>query len=365
MLFTVSIVCISCNRNKNNASTITTDTINVAVECDSSITSDVDSSYVAIEIEDDVTPVISTEKYDWTPEGFKTEHYDEWVVVHQAIDVQQEGGGKTDFSKIDSLVNEYIRKKNIEIPSDRYSRIMAIEKICVTKFDISGYDYSNFGMNIADGTAILFEEYVSWLLASEAKKLNDNVIDFQEEDRLTNELMDAFTMCCDSIGSSFEGSGGWEGYSYVYRMENNFKRSNYNAVFRPRTHKTQPFLLSAKHFKDECETRIANYKPVLETSTSPEAVKRLYANYYNAIKQWLIYRDSVEKEIADPKLKAEYSYLTRSFAREHYIHLKNCFWDIRRCEFSFCENVILKMDCSDREMLDFSFEKSYNEELNK
>lgn len=87
--------------------------------------------------------------YDWTPEEFKNEHHDEWVVVKQSINIQQREG-KIGFNKIDSLVKEYIQTKKIKLPKDKYLQIKKIEDICVTKFDISGYDDSNMGMHIAE-----------------------------------------------------------------------------------------------------------------------------------------------------------------------------------------------------------------------
>lgn len=53
--------------------------------------------------------------YDWTPEEFKNEHHDEWVVVKQSINIQQREG-KIGFNKIDSLVKEYIQTKKSNSP---------------------------------------------------------------------------------------------------------------------------------------------------------------------------------------------------------------------------------------------------------
>lgn len=345
LLFFVAL-CISCNIKKDYDSLVKTDYVDTELDNDSSSVSDMDD-------------------YDWTPEEFKNEHHDEWVVVKQSIDIQQRED-KIDFNQIDRLVKEYIRTQKINLPTDKYLQIKKIEDICVTKFDISGYDDSNMGMHIADGTSRLFEEYVNWLLAQEAKKIKNTAIDFQEEEKMLEIVMDAFTSCCDTIGGAFQGSGGWTGHAQVYRIEKDFKKSMYIAILKPQTHKTQPLLLTPKHFKEECEARIMNYKQdEWEDSPSSKTVKILIDGYCLAIKQWLEYRNKVEKQISNPVLKADYAYITRSFARKHYIHLKNVFGDIGMCSASMYDECYLHLDCSDNDMLNYSYEKAFAKYLNE
>ena len=342
-------ICISCTYNKSSESQSQSDTLN-------------------IELDNDSSSVACMDDYDWTPEEFKNEHHDEWVVVKQAIDVQQREE-EIDFNEIDSLVQEYVNIKKIKLPTDKYLQIKKIEDICVAKFDISGYDDSNMGMHIADGTARLFEEYVNWLLAQEAKKVNNTGIDFQEEENMLDGVMGAFASCCDTIAYAFQGSGGWMGRAEVYRIEKNFKKSMYIAVLKPQTHKVQPLLLTPAHFKKECEARIINFKQDdwddLEEAPSPKTVKRLIDGYYHAVKQWLEFREKVERKISNPLLKADYAYITRSFAREQYIHLKNVFGDIGICSASMYDECYLHLGCTDKEMLNYSYEKALAKYLNK
>lgn len=334
--------CISCTNNKAVESQSQPDTLN-------------------IELNNDSSAVTGMDDYDWTPEEFKNEHHNEWVVVKQSIDIQQRED-EIDFNKIDSLVKEYVNTQKIKLPSDKYLQIKKIEDICVTKFDISGYDDSNMGMHIADGTARLFEEYVNWLLAQEAKKVKKAGIDFQEEEKMLERVMVAFASCCDTISYAFQGSGGWMGRSEVYKIEKNFKKAMYEAVLKPKSHKAQPLLLTPKHFKNECEARIINFKQGdwddLEEAPSTKTVKRLIDGYYLAMKQWLKYRIRVESQISNQELKTDYAYLTRSFAREQYIHLKNVFGDIGLCSATMYEDCYLHLDCSDNEMLNYSYEKA-------
>lgn len=342
-------ICISCANNKVNESQSQTDTIDIELNNDNSSVTDMDD-------------------YDWTPEEFKNEHPDEWVVVKQSIDIQQRED-EIDFNEIDSLVKEYVNTKKIILPTDKYLQIKKIEDICVAKFDISGYDDSNMGMHIADGTARLFEEYVNWLLAQEAKNVKKTSIDFQEEEKMLDSVMGAFTSCCDTIGYAFQGSGGWMGYAQVDRIEKNFKKSMYEAVLKPKSHKAQPLLLNPIHFKKECEARIINFKQDawddLEEAPSSETVKHLINGYYLAMKQWLEYRKSVESQITNPVLKADYAYITRSFAKEQFVHLKNVFGDIGICSTTMYEDCYLHLDCSDNEMLNYSYEKALAKYLNE
>lgn len=150
-------------------------------------------------------------------------------------------------------------------------------------------------------------------------------------------------------------------YAEISRIDKKFRKSIYVAVIKPKIHKSRPLLLTSKHFKEECEARSKHYEEFEhEGSPSPKTERRLMDRYYLAMKQWLEYRDKVERGIANPVLKADYAYITRSFAREQYIHLKNEFEDIGFCGSPDIEERLLRLDCSDREMLDYSHEKAFS-----
>lgn len=299
-------------------------------------------------------------EYDWSPEGFRQDHPDEWVVVKQVIDLQQKG--EFDYGKVDSFVREYIISKKIDLPKDKYLQIKEIEKICKSEFDIDGYDNSNMGMHIADGTSRLFDGYIDWLFACEASKVEGTGINLEEESALLKSVITAFYNCCDSISLAFEGSGGWHGWAYVHGMEMSFNRSMSEAILNPQSHKSMPYLLTPKHFEDECDVRFNNYHQEPEIPTTPQTVRAYLDEYCRAIKSWLEYRGKVETGIPNPTLKADYSYLTRSFAREQYIHLKNDFGDIGMMSPMMVE-CCLPFDCSDEEMLNYSFEETIEKYL--
>ena len=61
---------------------------------------------------DSLSSASSMDDYDWTPDGFKKDHPDEWAVVKPSINIQQSGDEKC-FDKIDVLVNDYLDKKKI------------------------------------------------------------------------------------------------------------------------------------------------------------------------------------------------------------------------------------------------------------
>lgn len=318
----------------------------------------------SIQTENDTLVVNDRNDHDWAPEEFKKEHYDEWLVVKPAINIQQQKG-EINFSQIHKLVEGYINKKKISLPKDKYQRILKIEEICRSRFDISGYDDSNMGMHIADGTAELFEEYVNWLLLQEANKAKRIGINLTKEEEVLQPLMDAFYMCCDSIGYAFGGSGGWMGSTEVYRIQISFRRSMYEAIICPKTSKELPYLLTPKHFEEECKLRIANYKKDWDEATEPEMVKTYLDNYALAIKNWLLFRSMVEAKLTDNNLKNRYSYITRKFAREQYIHLKNEFGDIGICSASMYDECYLHLDCTDEAMLSYNYEKAYRKYMSK
>lgn len=365
-LLCIVALCLSCNSGKTNVSQITDDAplMNDSVLAqDSMITNrpvdseEMDDSSVSSDTDDD------TEDVDWTPKQFKKEHHDEWVVVKQSIDIQQKGD--IDYNQIDKLVKEYIKAKNIILSKDKCQQIKQIEELCSSHFDISGYDESNMGMLIADGTALLFEDYIIWLYDCAAQKAKETGINTQDEREMLNRLMDAFFNCCDSVGDDFGGSGGWVGRNEVYRISNAFRKSMFEAILNPQSPKEQRLLLTPKHFEDECKVRCTNYKKDWERAPSPESVKAYLSEYSNAMKNWLEYRGKVENGISNPTLRSEYSYLTRTFAREHFIHLKNVFGDIGLYSESMYEKCFLHLDCSDEEMLNYSYEKALKKYLNE
>ena len=93
-----------------------------------------------------------------------------------------------------------------------------------------------------------------------------------------------------------------------------------------------------------------SYKDNWEGAPSHKEAQNLLNRYCTAMQEWLQYRSRIERRISNPVLKADYSYITRSFARKQYIHLKNRFNDI--------DEACLKEDCSDKEMLRYSFEEA-------
>lgn len=333
---------ISCKKGSDNITHERNDSIQVSTKQDS----------------------LSTSYEGWTPEEFKKEHYDEWFVVEQSINLQNEEGD-IDFKEIDKLVGQYIKKKNIVLPENKYRRIKKIEQICRTRFDISEYYEKNTAIYIVQNTNDLFSNYIVWILANEAKTIIDNGINIIEEDNIIKPVIAAFSNCCDSIGYAFEGSGGWNGELHVNIIEQDFKKSMYEAVLNPQGHKKLSFLLTPKHFRIECDKRIKHYTPSDYSATSPDDAKRLLNNYYYAMKKWLDYRKKTEKHIPNRRIRNEYSYITRSFARTQYIHLKNVFGDIGMCSTGMYEECYLHHDCSDKEMLNYSFEKAYARYINE
>lgn len=313
------VLCTGCSGNRDGNITSQTAEDSLDMMIDSIITAEFDSDTTSVAEEED--------GYDWTPEKFREQHHDEWVVVKQAIDIQQTGK-EVDYGKIDKLVRDYVRLKNIQLPADRYKQILKIEEICKQRFDISGYDDSNMGMHVADGTERLFEGYVNWLLEAAARKVKGSGINFAKEEEMVEDLMDVFYDCCDSIGRAFDGSGGWMGVAQVVRIKENFMKSMYAAVLAPSDHGTPPALVAPKQFEDVCEEQIRNYKAEDEWMSSPQTVKRLLEQYAAAMSAWLEYRQQAVQHITSPKLKAEYNHLTHTFAKEHFTHLQNEFHDI-------------------------------------
>ena len=120
--------------------------------------------------ETETSVVASSYDNDLTPEGFKNEHYDEWVVVNNGINILQNGSKTIDFNAIDKCVKGYIELRKIVLPNGSLQKITEIEKICKSKFEIYDYAYSNEEMNLADQLDKLYDKYVIWLLSSEAKR---------------------------------------------------------------------------------------------------------------------------------------------------------------------------------------------------
>ena len=294
---------------------------------------------------------------DFTPTGLKKAHKDEWVVIDHVTEEQQRQGGPI-FSNIDKYVREYIEKKSIKLSDDKLSQIQEIDAICDSAFDISDYDNSNMGMHIADGTSRMFDLYINWLYQKAADEVKGTGIDMAKEQELVKLVLDAFYDCCDSVAHRFEGSGAWTGVSLIHGMEIEFNKSMCNAILNPQLPTNMPYQLNAEHFKKECDVRMANYKSYSESPISEKDARSVFDKYIRAMKTWFDYRSYTENRISDSVLKLQYSHITRTFARTLYIHLKNNFEDIGMYN-DFMYSCFLHDDCSDDEMLEFSFEASY------
>lgn len=275
----------------------------------------------------DASPLSGTHDHTIKLQEWKNSHHDEWLVVKQSLDIM-EGNCYVDYKKIDKLVRTYISKKHIGLSADKREQIKIIKDICESKFDIRGYDETNAGMHIAENIALMYEKYINWLLANEVEKIEGTGICMQEEDSLLNNVMATYYNCCDSIGNAFEGTMGWVFKTSVDRIKIDFKRSMYMAMLTPQSPSNMPLLLTSKHFKEECERQIRSFGADSSCTLSYDRKQDLLDDYLNAITDWIEYRDKVDKNISDKKLRKNYTYLTRSFAWEQYGHLKAAFNDI-------------------------------------
>jgi hypothetical protein len=311
---------------------------------------------------DSLSSASSMDDYDWTPDGFKKDHPDEWAVVKPSINIQQSGDEKC-FDKIDVLVNDYLDKKKISLPSDVDKRIQCIAEICRTKFSIDGYDESNVGMNISDGTRRLFEGYINWLYEKEAKTIlsNNKLVDLERELELYNSLNDAMYDVCDSVAFCMGGSGGWASSAQIVDLSIDYHRCMYQAIIGSKLEQKKELDVPLDLFDKECQILNGNYKPYEDGQ--PKDVSHIVNRFKNAFHSWYAYRKSTAKSIKDNKFKKTYESITYSFARIHFRYLKNRYSDIGYVG-GIAAEACLKDDCSNQELLNFNYEKS-SEELSR
>lgn len=301
----------------------------------------------------------SFDDYDWTPEKFKTDHPDEWAVVRPAINEQQKESG-IDFSQIDILVKGYISKKGISLPADIAGQIKGIEEICISRFDISGYDDTNMGMHIADGTRRLFDMYINWLYEQEAGKINldKKLIDMEKELSLFQVLNDALYDVCDSVAFCMEGSGGWIAASLIHGLSIDFDKYMNQAIIGITIEKEMGMDVPLDAFDQECQALIDNYHPYEDGQTRDAT--QIVNRFNHAFHDWYSYRKAIASELEDLQFKKAYESITYSYARTHFLHLKNRYNDIGMMGGDMIE-LCLDSDCTNEELLEFNYERKYEE----
>ena len=338
------VFCVSCNHSTSDNS--------------SNVTKDYQG------IEEDSSLVSESDAYDWTPEEFKKEHHDEWVVVKHSIDIQQREGD-TDFSQIDKLVKDYIVAQKIDQPKDKTLQIKKISEICASKFDIDGYDGSNMGEHIADGTRRLFDMYVNWLYEQEAKKVLEKtkIVDIKKELELYKNLYDATYNLCDSVEGCMGGSGGWVAFSQLHDLTICYEKLMYQVIIGSPIKTGKELDVPLEVFDKECTALIANYEPYEDDpyeDEQPKEVAPIVNKYNQAYHSWYEYRKSVASKMSNKKFKEAYNSITYSYPRIYLLHLKNRFSDIGLMSNDMFE-VCLDEDCSNKELLEFNYEEKYKE----
>lgn len=316
----------------------------------------------ATHIEEDSTSTKSSvediDEYERVPDEFKAEHPDEWAVVNASINIQQKGED-IDFGKIDKLVKEYIAKKKIPLPRDVDKRIKCIEDVCRTKFNIEGYDDSNMGLLLANGTSCLFDMYINWLYEKEARKIlsRNRLVDIEREQILYNNLNDAMYDVCDSVAFCMGGSGYWYGATQIHNISIGFHKCMYQAILGANLEKKRELDVPLDLFDKECKALNDNYEPL---DDRPKDVSHIVNRFKNAFHSWYAYRKSVAANLRDKSFKKAYESITYSYARIHFLHLKNRFSDIGLMSDDMVE-LCLTDDCSNQELLDFNYEAKWKE----
>ncbi len=293
------------------------------------------------------------EYYDCSPKEFKTEQPDEWVVVNNAIDIQK-NDDTINFRKIDKLVREYISKQNINLPADSVSQIVTIENICKSKFDTFGYDMSEMGMHVADGINRLFAMYINWLYHNEADKVlrKTKIVDLEKELTLYGNLYDAAYNVCDFVALCMSGSGRWCAISHLHFLTLNFNKQMCLAIIHSQTEITKELVVSLDMFDEECQKLIEFY--------DAEKMSHIVNHFKNVFHTRYAHRQSVASKLTDPKFKRAYESITYGNARTLLIYIKNRFVSMRMMSNSEYETCI-DDDCSNQELLEFSYEKRWKE----
>ena len=315
---------------------------------------------IATNAEEGNLTVYFMDDYDWTPKEFKTEHPDEWTVVNRAINIQQRGRD-IDFGEIDTLVKDYLVKKQISLPADVDKQIRYIEEVCSTKFDISNYDDSNRGMHIADGTNRLFCMYINWLYEQEAIRAlgSAKTVDIEREKMLYKNLNDAMYDVCDSVTLCMEGSGGWCGTSQIHYLSIDYAKSMWQAVIGAKFDQKKELDVPLELFDAECKALNEYYAPYREDQQ--EDVSHIVNRFKSAFHSWYAYRKSVASGLKDDKFKQAYESITYGNARIYFIHLKNRFNDIGGMISNEMVEHCLDYDCSDNELLEFNYEAKWED----
>ena len=308
---------------------------------------------------DSLSTFASTDDCDWTPEEFKKEHHDEWAAVKPSINILQRKGD-TDFAKIDLLVKDYIAKKKISLPSEAGKQIKYIDQICRTKFDIGGYDDSNMGKHIADATRRLFAMYINWLYEKEATKVlsHNRLVDIERELELYENLNNAMFDVCDSVAFCMGGSGGWVGAAQVHDLSVDFQKCMYQAIIGTTLEQKKELDVPLDLFDKECKALNDNYEPFEDEQ--PKDISQIANRFKRAFHIWYAYRKSIVSGLKDKKFKKAYESITYSFARIHFLHLKNRFSDIGLMSNDMVEHC-LEVDCTNKELLDFNYEAKWKE----
>lgn len=292
----------------------------------------------------------------WVPEKFIDEHYDEWVVVEHAI-AEQQRGDKRDYNVIDSFVRAYIYKREIPLPSDVRQEILVIDSVCKHNFDFSDYDYTNWGMMVAESTKQLFENYIIWLYGNEAKKVAHKYpyIDIERELNLFGNLYDAMFNVCDTVEGRFNGSAGHFGWEQLYSVRLSFERDFYKSILGVKNEQLKQMDVS-KLFDEECQLYIENCDPVGYCSMDTAVI--LIERFRNNFHVWYNYRQKISSKISNRAFKTEYDKITNGYARKIFIHLKNRFFDIKQMDVSIWP-VLMHDENTNEEILNFSFEDHF------
>lgn len=309
-----------------------------------------------------IETISNRDEYDWTPEEFKKQHYEEWLVVKPAINIQQKQDVAIDFAAIDTLIREYINRNSIKLADNKFEEIVQIEQICKTKFNIQDYDDSNMGMFIADGTRRLFDMYVNWLYQQEAEAYINIApcIDFDKEFELYTQLNDAVYDICDSVCFKMGGSGAWITSSGIHDIEIDYHRSIYLSVIGAKLPERKTLDVPLELFDKECKMLADGYVPLDEDVMPAIDPYSLVNRYRSAFYEWYNYRQAQANTISDAKIKADYEVVTYSFARKHFLHLKNRFNDIGMMNDEMLE-ICLNDSCSNQELLEFNYEVKQEE----
>ena len=316
-----------------------------------------------VKADDEAYDRAEADDVDWAPEEFKREHPDEWAVVNRALQLQQREGD-FDFAELDKLVREYIAKKRITLPDEKFKQIERIGELCKKKFDIWDYDESNLGMRTADSNRRLFDEYVGWLYEQEAAKVLEQtrLVDMDKELELYNGLNKAYYNVCDSVTGCMDDSDGWWGRSQVYDLVISFRTCMYQAIAGAKVQTGKELDVPLKMFDDECKAVIDNYEPFFEEM--PTDVSPCVNRFKEAFHAWYAYRKQVAQELKDARFRKAYKSITYSQAREYFISLKNRFSDVGLMSGDVVD-MCLHDESTNKEILEFNFEKKEKEYNNK